>query len=160
MVGYLYILVRWIIYHIDTLPLLFIPTLVATFHVQLISSSGFVVSCHMYFRVQLFVFVCLLIRVVSSESTRADYSLLYLVRFYCRGGSSDQQLLFDRALTSVVFFMIIFCSSLMGHSLAWRLLYSFTSSFSILFIYFWSRVFPMWFSLFLLFTEIWLCLGT
>ena len=30
----------------------------------------------------------------------------------------------------------------------------------ILSISFWSRVFPMWFSLFLLFIEIWLCLGT
>ena len=145
--GYLCISVRWIIYHIDTL--LFIPTLVSTFHVRLISSSRFGVSCHLYFQVQLFSFVCLLIHEVSSESTRVDYSLLYLVKFYYNGGSSDQQLLFDRALqlpyASMMFFMIIFFFPIFQNIIA---------------ISFWSRVFPMWFSLFLLFIETWLCLGT
>ena len=46
-VDYLCISVRWIIYHIDTL--LLVPTLVVAFHVRLISSSGFGVSCHLYF---------------------------------------------------------------------------------------------------------------
>ena len=105
-VGYLCISVRWIIYHIDTL--LFVPTLVAAFHVRLISSSGFGVSCHLYFQVQFFVFVCLMIRVVSSESTRVDYSLLYLVKFYCSGGSSDRQLLLIELYS---FYILQRCSS-------------------------------------------------
>ena len=62
------------------------------------------------------------------------------------GGSSDQQ------FGSVCNFMLQWCSS--WSSFCSYLLEHFIS------ISFWSRFFLMWFSTFLLFTEIWLCLGT
>ena len=86
----------------------FIPTLVAAFHVRLINSSSFDVSCHLYLQVQLLAFVYLLIWVVSSKSTHANYSLLYLIKFYFSGGSLDHQLLL---IEIYIFYMLHWCST-------------------------------------------------
>lgn len=149
MAGYLCILVRWIIYHMDTLSFLFLE---ATFHLRLISSSNFGVFCHLYLRGQLFAFACHLIRVVLFESTQADYSILYLIIFYFNGSSSNQQL-----------FLIVFAASCFSGVLHVHPLFLFSGTFSSLEAssvleqpssLFGLEFFPMRFSLFLCFTEI------
>ena len=109
---YLCILVRWIIYHMDTLsflfwkPLKYLPSLI-----------------YQFFRL----------------------SLLYLIMFYL------VEVLQINNLT--MFATSCFCDVLHDHPFVPIFWDIFSMSF-------WSRIFSMWFSLFLLFIEIWFCLGT
>ena len=52
--------------------------------------------------------IVFLIWVVSFESTHVDYSLLYLVKFYCNGGFLDYQLLLTELYN---FYMLHWCST-------------------------------------------------
>ena len=107
--GYLCILVRWIIYHIDIL--LFIPTLVTTLVEVFQISSYFWQS--------------------FAPSTYFSGVLHEHLLFLSSGTFPSV----EASLVLQQFFIIFFIS-------------------------FGSMVSPIWFSLFLLFLEIWLCLGT
>ena len=104
---YLCILVRWIIYHIDTL--LLFPTLVSIFHVRLISSLGFGVSCHLYLGVQLLFFVCLLIRCRLQSSLPGQ--VLFQWRFFRSTVTFRQSFAASTCFSGVLHDHLLFLSS-------------------------------------------------